>query len=529
MPDDHAATTANGQGQGQDHVLPPAARDLLNRVTLVVASNRGPVEFQAEPDGSFSIKRGSGGVVTAISAISRYTEAIWVASAMTEGDRLRAEAAEAAGERVIAPEDTDFRLRFVVSDPEAYDRYYNQISNPLLWFLQHYLWDTPRSPDIDFATWDAWHNGYVTVNRQFAEEILAAVQGRKQPPLILLQDYHLYLVPGFLREARPDMTLQHFVHIPWPDPDYWHLLPSEMRTAICRSMLANDVIGFQTPRHARSFIYTCEANLEDIDIDYRRREIHYQGRVTRVRPYPISIDTEAVRTVAASADARQHEEHLRRFLNERTIVRVDRAEPSKNIVRGFQAYDRFLEQHPEFLGRVNFLALLFGLSRLEVAEYIDYLDDINTVVGRINTKYANAVEREGVAWQPIHLFIGDDYPRALAAMKHFDAFLVNAIFDGMNLVAKEAALLNQRNGVLILSEGAGAYQQLGPYAVTVSPTDIESTAEAIYRALMMPEPERARRARELRDLVVEQDILTWIYTQMEDLAEIAGDALLRRT
>src|SRR5690606_14394850 len=274
--------------------------------------------------------------------------------------------------------------------------------------------------------------GYVTVNRQFAEEILAVADSSAQPPIVMLQDYHLYLVPGYLREARPDLILQHFVHIPWPDPDYWRLLPVEFRRAICHSMLANDIVGFQTPRHARSFVYTCEATLDDVDIDYRRREIRYRGHTTYVRSYPISIDVDAVRRVAASEDALRHEEHIKTFLNEHTILRVDRAEPSKNIVRGFQAYDRFLELHPEFLGRVNFLAFLVP-SRLEVAEYVDYLDAINTIVGRINTKYANVAERDGVAWEPVRLFIGDDYPRALAAMKYYDVLLVNAIFDGMNL------------------------------------------------------------------------------------------------
>src|SRR5690606_34145447 len=247
------------------------------------------------------------------------------------------------------------------------------------------------------------------------------------------------------------------------------------------------------------FVYTCEATLDDVDIDYRRREIRYRGHTTYVRSYPISIDVDAVRRVAASEDALRHEEHIKTFLNEHTILRVDRAEPSKNIVRGFQAYDRFLELHPEFLGRVNFLAFLVP-SRLEVAEYVDYLDDINTIVGRINTKYANVAERDGVAWEPVRLFIGDDYPRALAAMKYYDVLLVNAIFDGMNLVAKEGALLNRRNGVLILSEGAGAYQQLSEHALSVSPADVESTAHAIYQALTMPPEQRAYHAQALRRL-----------------------------
>lgn len=525
MDDERVSTRTNGNAA--QRALPEAAQQFLGRVTLIIASNRGPVEFGAEPDGTFTTRRGTGGVVTAVSAVSRFTNAIWVAAAMTEGDRLRAQLAAEQGEAVIEPDGSDLRVRFVVSEPEDYDRYYNHISNPLLWFLQHYLWDTPRAPDIDHETWDAWHHGYARVNRQFAQEILTAVDASTQPALVMLQDYHLYLVPGYLRAARPDLLLQHFVHIPWPDPDYWRLLPQEMRRAICHSMLANDIVGFQTPRHARSFMYTCEANLDDVDIDYRRREIRYRGHTTRVYAYPISIDVDAVRQVGTNEEAQKHEEHIQQFLNEHTILRVDRAEPSKNIVRGFHAYDRFLEEHPEFLGKVNFLAFLVP-SRLEVPEYVDYLDDINTIVGRINTKYAGVAEQAGFAWQPIHLFIGDDYPRALAAMKHYDVLLVNAIFDGMNLVAKEGALLNQRDGVLVLSEGAGAYQQLGKHALCVSPTDIEGTAQAIYQALTMEGSERARRAKALRELVIEQDILAWIYSQLEDLASLADSHLIRR-
>jgi trehalose 6-phosphate synthase len=499
--------------------LPGTARELLEKTTLIIASNRGPIEFQIEEDGSYSTRRGSGGVVTAVGAVSRYSDLIWVASAMTEGDRRRAREADDAGEVIITPPDSDVRLRFVLSDEDAYEGYYNRISNPLLWFLQHYLWDTPRSPDIDQQTWNAWHNGYVAVNQQFAKEIVAAARASERKPLVMLQDYHLYLAPGLIRELMPEVTLQHFIHIPWPDPDYWQLLPHEMRSSICSSMLANDIVGFQTSSHARSFMNTCDVNLDGVELDYRKREIHYRGRTTRAAVYPISIDCDEVEAVSISDDALRHEEHLATFDNEFKIVRVDRAEPSKNIVRGFLAFDRFLEEFPEFIGRVNFLAFLVP-SRLEVLEYVDYLDDINTVVGRVNTKYANAAEQDGVAWQPIRLFIGDDYPRALAALKRYDVLLVNAIFDGMNLVAKEGALLNQQDGVLILSEAAGAYQQLGPYSITVSPTDIESTAKAIHTALTMDREQRAAWSRDLRKLVQTQNIRTWIYAQIDDLAKL---------
>ncbi|MCS7246194.1 MAG: trehalose-6-phosphate synthase [Thermomicrobium sp.] len=502
-----------------DAHLPHAVRDLLERSTLVIVSNRGPVEFHHTSDGELVTKRGTGGVITAMSAAARYADAIWVACAMTNADRACAERMRQQGAPFIElPDYPDFRLRFVVPDPEAYHGYYNRIANPLLWFLQHYLWDTPRAPDVDHRTWQAWHDGYVVVNRLFAEEVTAVAAASAREPIILLQDYHLYLAPAFIRERCPDLLLHHFVHIPWPDQDYWRLLPSEMRRAICEGLLANDIVGFQTPRHARSFLNTVDANLSDAEVDYRRWEVSFRGRTTRVGVYPISIDPELVRAVAASEDARRHEEHLQAYRNEFTILRVDRAEPSKNVVRGFLAYDRLLEAHPELIGRVNFLAFLVP-TRLEVAEYINYLDEINAVVGRINAKYANAAQVEGIHWQPVHLFVGDDYPRALAAMKFYDVLLVNAIFDGMNLVAKEGALLNERDGVIVLSEGAGAYQQLGQWALTVSPTDIEGTAEALWRGLTMPAAERARRAELLRAHVLEHDLRRWLFDQLHDIAK----------
>ena len=325
---------------------------------LIIASNRGPVTFSRRTGGSFDARKGSGGVVTAVSAVARERQPIWIAAAMTDGDRQRAAFAKEDGEELIEFGDpAEFRLRFVVPTPDAYHQYYNVISNPLLWFLQHYLWDTPRSPDITHDIWDAWRNGYVAVNRQFADEIIAAIDQVEGDPLVMLQDYHLYLCAGFIRERRPNAHLQLFIHIPWPDPDYWRLLPLEMRRAICEGALGNDIVGFQTPAHGRSFMYTCQAYVPGVEIDHQRSSVFWNGREIKVRAYPISIDSEAVRRLAYSKEARSHDRYLPNHWNEFTILRVDRAEPSKNIVRGFQAFDRFLESHREFQGRVNFVAI----------------------------------------------------------------------------------------------------------------------------------------------------------------------------
>jgi trehalose 6-phosphate synthase len=289
-----------------------------------------------------------------------------------------------------------------------------------------------------------------------------------------------------------------------------------MRQQICEGMLGNDIVGFQTRTHARSFMYTCEAYVPEAKIDYSGRGILWRDRRIEVRDYPISIDVNAVRKVAYSKEARSHDRYLPNLSNEFTILRVDRVEPSKNIVRGFKAFDRFLDAHPEFLGRVNFVAVLVP-SRMDVPEYQSYLGDVSEIVFRINAKYAN-VE---TGWQPIHVLMGENYPRALAAMKWYDVLLVNSMIDGMNLVAKEGCLINERNGVLVLSEGAGAASQLGDDALLVCPADVQGTADAFYKALTMPLRERRRRSDSLRGIVESDDVAIWFREQLYDLLKYA--------
>ena len=516
---DQTLTAIDTEQQGKAEKQRLVDEMLANR-QLIVVSNRGPVTFTQRDDGEFTARQGSGGLVTAVSAVLQGHQAIWIAAAMTDGDRQRAQAAADQGEALIAPqgEKSRFKLRFALPTPDSYNQYYNVISNPLLWFLQHYLWDTPRSPDITHETWRAWREGYVEVNRIFADEIVVACEQFEREPIIMLQDYHLYLAGGMIRERRPNAILQHFVHIPWPDPDYWRLLPMEMRRSICEGMLGCDIVSFQTPDHARSFMYTCEAYVPDCSISYSTRSISWKDRTIEVRSYPISIDADAVRRTAYSQEARAYERYLPNHWNEFTILRVDRAEPSKNIVRGFEAFGRFLEAHPEFQNRVNFIAVTQP-SRLDVQEYREYLDDISATAGRINARYAN-VE---TGWQPIQIIMGESYPRVLAAMKWYDVLLVNSIIDGMALVAKEGALINERSGVIVLSEGAGAALQLGECALVVAPADVEGTADAIYQALTMPIQERQRRSQRLRGLVERDDVNVWFRDQLADIAQNSID------
>lgn len=483
---------------------------VLDERTLVLASNRGPVEYRRTEHGVWEGSRGTGGLVTAISAISRYATPIWVAAALTDGDRRKAEETE---DGVIAwhTDDAQFDLQFVLPSADEYNGYYNAIANPLLWFLQHSMWDAPRTPNITADVWDAWH-AYERVNDLFATTIGEAITRRERPAVVLLQDYHLYLVPQSLRRRVPPNTLiTLFVHIPWPGPDYWALLPTAMRQAILRSCCALDVIGFHTKNYQRNFLDTVRANIPEAQIDYAHNAVTLNGHTVWARAYPISIDVPALLHMAETSPVvRDYRYRLRGRLGDQTIIRVDRIEPSKNIVRGFQAFDELLKQHPEHRGRVKFLAFLVP-SRLGVDEYARYLEEIMVTVGWINTRYGTP------EWQPVELFIGDDYERGIAAMQLYDVLLVNPISDGMNLVAKEGPTVNATGGVLVLGEGAGAIEQLGSAALVVTPTDIVGTAQALHDALTMRLTERYRRAAYLKRLIAEEDIAQWLLHQLHDL------------
>jgi trehalose 6-phosphate synthase len=479
---------------------------------LVIAANRAPVTFEASDDGTIEFQRGGGGLVTALTGLFQYTDdATWIACARTETD-----AAWEKG-KVAFDDGTEVGVRFLSPTEEAYEGYYNAIANPLLWFLQHSMWDVPRAPVIDRSTWRAWEDGYQAVNCQFADAIASQVRASSRPTLVMLQDYHLYLAARYMRAAlhkRQQPAILHFVHIPWPGPEYWRILPPTMREAILNGLCAVDLLGFQTLADAQNFLRTCQEHLPKAKVKYKRGFVRYKKHVTYVRDFPISIDVDALRQLAMSADVAEHRFELEDMIGkQKLILRIDRIEPSKNIVRGFLAFEEMLELHPEHRGEVQLLALLVP-SRMDVDEYQAYLDDIMATAGRVNASYGNS------EWEPVRVLVGDSYPRAVAAMQLYDVLLVNAIADGMNLVAKEGPILNVRDGVLILSERAGARQQLEDSAIIVSPCDVYATAEALHRALEMPVAERRTRAQHLSDLVEREDIADWLCRQLETVAEL---------
>ena len=486
---------------------------MLRDRRLILVSNRGPVEHRLMRDGSLRARRGSGGVVTALSSLTRYLDFTWVASAMGEGDRAVAEAAAGAG--VPSPiRGHRLSLRYVVTPESTYHKYYNVICNPILWFLQHYMWNSPHTPNIDDTIHDAWETGYVPVNRAFADAVVAEAQGQESPPYVLVHDYHLYLAPGYIRESLPDAVISHFLHIPWPSPAYWLLLPGYMRTAICGALCCSDILGFQTGRDVRGFLETCQEFLPEASVDHQTQTIGLDGHNVQVRCYPISVDTDQLRRTAVSARVLEYEQRLKPLCLEKTIIRVDRLEPSKNIVRGFRAYQLLLGRHPELHGKVTFLAFLVP-SRTGISEYQRYTDDVEEQVNTINSTFGDE------NWRPIHAFYEENYNQAIAALRLYDVLLVNPVIDGMNLVAKEGPIANTRGGVLIVSESAGAHDQLREGALSVAPADVEGTMEALYSALTMSPEEREERAARLAEAVEREDVTYWLKTQVDDLMGVA--------
>ena len=459
--------------------------------------------------------RGSGGLVTAMSALAAATDATWVAAARTDEDRILAQRAyggDGAPASLETEDGTRYRVAFVEPDADAYDLFYNVISNPLLWFIQHYLWDLGREPIIDTTTEHAWRDGYRHVNALFADRVVEEAERSDRPPLVLVQDYQLYCVPEMVRRRLPGARIQQFVHIPWPTPQYWKILPKRIRDEICFGILGNDIIGFQTRRDVRNFLLTCEENL-GLAVDYREATVFHEGRAIWVRNYPISIDVQEFAALMEHPQVLAEEELIAAWRPQSLILRVDRTDLSKNIVRGFLAYERMLEAHRELHGRVQFWAFLQE-SRQDIDDYRAYLGSIVGVCARINRRFASR------GWMPIRLEIEENFHKAVAAYKSFDVLLVNPIYDGMNLVAKEGAICNQRNGVIILSENAGSHEELGELAITVNPFDVDETAEALYLSLTMDERQRAARAEHIGDIVRTHDITRWITAQLQDLREL---------
>lgn len=456
---------------------------------MIVVSHRGPFTFSEQPDGTFEARRGAGGIVSALGPLLARAEgrAVWVAAAMSDGDRA---AAKVGG--IDAP---DIDLRLLAVEPRLHRLHYDVVSNSVLWFLHHTLFDLVRRPMFDHRFREAW-DAYVEVNRLFADAVSEAADDGE---VVLVNDYQLALVPGLVRAARPDVRVLHFTHTPFCGPSGIRVLPTDVARDLCASM-AGSPAGFHTTRWARAYAASARDVLGD--------------DAPVVAPFAASLgpDPEELATVAASPEVASSRSALDELVGDRTVIlRSDRVEPSKNLVRGFAAYDHLLAARPDLRGRVVFVAMVYP-SRQGLAEYLAYDNEVAQAVARVNERWATS------DWQPILLDVRDDFSRTVAGFQRYDVLLVNPLKDGLNLVAKEGPLLNRRDGALCLSREAGAFDELGDAAFEVNPFDVEQTAGALAAALDLATDERAGRAAGLRALAAARTPADWL----DDLIAHAG-------
>jgi trehalose 6-phosphate synthase len=475
---------------------------------LVLVSNRGPASFSIDEETSkITATRGGGGLVTALTGLVHHRDALWISSAMGDADTRVAR--ENDGKAFdLEVDDAHYRIRLVESDPDAYDRFYNIIANPMLWFIQHYLWDLSNAPDVREHEVEAYESGYLVVNDDLANAVLEEIDGQ-EGAVVMLHDYHLYTAPRTIRQARPDVFITHFIHIPWSQPDSWRVLPRDVREDLYEGILANDIIGFHTQHYKRNFLLCCR-ELFDLEVDEQNSVVHFDGREVWVRAYPLPISAENFARTAQRPQVHVYERELLRRRREHMILRVDRADLSKNVLRGFTAFDLFLEQHPEFREQVTFIAHMMP-SRQDVPEYVEYLEKIEALVAVVNHRHGTT------DWMPIDLKLRENLDEAIAAYKHYDLLMVNAMFDGMNLVAKEGPLVNERMGVSLLSENTGAHEELLDFALSVNPFDVQEQADAIHRALTMSPEERSWRAQGLKEVIRSRDPGDWVDEQLADI------------
>jgi trehalose 6-phosphate synthase len=474
---------------------------------LLVASNRGPVSYKRGADGSLTARRGGGGMISGLTsglaAAAADGGVLWLCTALSDADseaaRLGARA-DAHGEPAV---------RMLEIPPAVFDAAYNGIANSILWFVHHLLFDTPNQPVFDAQfrrDWDAYRAYNEAFAGALAEESVAGTR-------VLIQDYHLALTPRMLRDRHPEARIAHFEHTPWAPPEYYRMLPDDVASAILDGMLGADHAGFLAERWASAFLDCCEAVLgaRVIRGSGGGGRVSYRGRVTDVAVHPLGVDAAALRERAAADDVQAAVGTLAGLAEGRQlIVRVDRTELSKNIVRGLAAYRELLAHRPEWRGNVTHLAFAYP-SRSALAGYRAYTERVHELADQINAEFGTP------DWQPLILEVKDDYPRSLAASRLADVLLVNPTRDGMNLVAEEGPILSERGCALVLSREAGAAALIGDDALLVNPYDVTATADALHMGLSMPTSERRRRSAAIAAAAQERAPQRWLAEQLDVL------------
>lgn len=475
----------------------PVDIDLKER-RLVICSNREPYAVTKTEEG-YEYDATVGGLVSALIPIMRSSRGMWVSWAggtLDDKNRL-------PDKQWIPGEEPQFLQRRVFLTEHEVENYYYGFSNQALWPLCHYFLERSNFGE------EHWH-AYRTVNRKFADVILEEVDTEQD--LLWLQDYHLALVAGMLKDENPDITSSIFWHIPFPHADFFRFIP--WRVELLEGMLGNDVIGFHLPQYCLNFGRAVETVL-GYEWNRKKYEIYVGDRTVKLLPRGIGINFDFFNDIGGSDETIAQSRQIKSDLNaENLILGVDRLDYTKGIKERLLTLEKFFDEYPDYIGKVTFLQIAVP-SRTGVPEYQNLKDEIDYHVGRINGKYS----REG--WIPIHYFYrGLPQEELIAYYRAADVALVTPIRDGMNLVAKEfAAARDDLNGVLILGELAGVALEF-PDLVAVNPFDLESGAKAIKAALEMPEEQKRNTMQEMRNQVREKDLKWWIEENLSMLNEV---------
>lgn len=459
-------------------------QDLLGRRRVLTVSNREPYIRKQGPDGEVQYEIRAGGLVTALTPVMRSCGGVWIAWE-PDGEPRREQVPEAG---------PTFTLRQVPLSQEDVEQYYQGFANQALWPLCHYFVDRCH---FDEHQWAAYHD----VNQRFAE---AVVDEEGPEDLIWIHDYHFCLAPKMVRDrSRNRNPIAFFLHIPFPSQQVYRILP--WRREVLMGMLGADFIGFHTPGYVKNFLDSCHQIL-GADVDHASGRVRWEGRNIDVSPYPIGIDTTSFETMAESDELIESVPQIRSHVGaEKIILGVDRLDYSKGILERLLAVERLFDQYPHFRRRVTFIQVAVP-SRTQVTEYERLKRSVDETVGRINGKYSDA------RWAPIiYIYRGLPRPELVSYFKAADVALVTPLRDGMNLVAKEyVASHTDDDGVLILSEFAGAGDEMKDGAVLVNPYSIMEIVTAMEWALTMAPEERSRRMKIMRDVVRKHDINYWL-------------------
>ncbi len=469
--------------------LEETARTSLEGVRLIVVANREPYIHVREGDGIRCLRPASG-VTAALDPVMRACGGVWVAHGSGSADR---EASDRRGRVPVPPEQPSYVLRRVWLDNEEEQGYYYGFANSALWPLCHVAYVRPT---FRLADWEQ----YRRVNEKFAAAVLEEARGR--PALVFVQDYHFALLPRLLKEARPDLTVVQFWHIPWPNPEVFQICP--WQDEILDGLLGNDLLGFHVQYHCNNFLETVASGLE-AQVNWEHFRVTRGGRRTLVRPYPISVDPEQVADLApADPDAEERRVRQRLRLGDHPILLgVDRVDYIKGIPERLRAVDRLLSLHPELKG--EFCLVQVGApSREPIGAYSVLGQELEALVAEINGRHGDE------SWRPV-VFLHEHYgPTQLAPLYRMAAgCVVSSLHDGMNLVAKEfVATRADEQGVLVLSRFTGAARELAD-ALLVNPYDSDELAGAFLAALTMPVEEQRRRMRRMRQHVRANNIYRW--------------------